>query len=416
MAYQPKVYQTRVDEEKPGREAVLHHVLALLSEGLDAEHNPLARALGLLLNEAMRLEREQFLGATEYERTQERRGYANGYKPKTLHTRLGALPVQVPQVRSCDGQSLEFYPSALEKGVRSERALKLALAEMYIQGVSTRKVTRILEEMCGLEVSSTQVSRAAKLLDEELESWRNRPLGEVVYLLLDARYEKVRVGGRVVSCAVLIAVGVTADGRRSVLGVSVSLSEAEVHWRQFLEELRQRGMYGVQMVTSDSHSGLKAALQAALPGVAWQRCQFHLQQNAQAQVSRQSRRREVAEALRGVFNSSTPEEGCTRLSQVVERYATSEPKLAAWLEENVPEALTVLALPPAHRRVLRTTNGLERLNKEIKRRTRVATLFPNETALLRLVSAVVIEISEEWECGRIYLSVCPDTLSTPTPH
>lgn len=179
-------------------------------------------ALRLLLNEAMRLERATALQAQPYERTVERRGYANGYKPKTLATRLGQLELQVPQVRG----DVEFYPSALERGLRSERALKLAIAEMYVQGVSTRKVTQVLEQLCGLNISSSQVSRCAALLDEELQQWRERPLGEIPYLILDARYEKVRQAGAVVSCAVLTAIGIDAHGRRSVLGVSVSLSEA----------------------------------------------------------------------------------------------------------------------------------------------------------------------------------------------
>lgn len=232
-------------------------VMQLLCEESDSSDRFLS-VLRLLFNEAMRLERARALGAGPYERTQERKGYANGYKPKTLHTRLGALDVQVPQVRG----EVEFYPSALERGVRSERALKLAIAQMYVQGVSTRKVTQIVEQLCGLEVSSTQVSRCAALLDAELESWRNRPLGEILYLMLDARYEKVRVDGAVVSCAVLSAIGIDQQGRRSVLGVSVSLSEAEVHWREFLATLQERGLHGVRLVVSDSHAGLKAALTA----------------------------------------------------------------------------------------------------------------------------------------------------------
>jgi putative transposase len=189
-----------------------------------AEHgfDGMARAIGVLLDEVMKLERSQALGAAPYQRSEGRKGYANGFKPKTLHTRLGAIDVRVPQARGID-----FYPSALEKGVRSERALKLAVAEMYVQGVSTRKVAAITEKLCGLEVTSSQVSRAAEALDEELEKWRSRPIGETPYLVLDARYEKVRHGGAVVSCAVLVAIGIDTEGRRSVLGVSVSLSEAE---------------------------------------------------------------------------------------------------------------------------------------------------------------------------------------------
>jgi transposase-like protein len=365
----------------------------------------------LLLNETMCVERTQVLGAGPYERSEERRGYANGYKPKTLQTRLGALELQVPQVRSSNGQPLEFYPTALERGVRSERALKLALAQMYVQGVSTRKVTQIVQELCGLEVSSTQVSRCAALLDEELERWRQRPVGEVLYLVLDARYEKVRVDGAVVSAAVLSAavlsaIGIDADGRRSVLGVSVALSEAEVHWRQFLEGLQQRGLFGVRLVISDDHAGLKAALMARLPNVPWQRCQFHLQQNALHLVPRQSQRSEVAEGLRGVFQAPTRAEAERHLELLVQRYEKTLPRLAQWLETNVPEGLTVFAVEAAQRRYLRTTNLLERVHKEIKRRTRVAGLFPNENSLLRLVSAILMELSEEWECGRIYLPGC----------
>jgi transposase-like protein len=245
----------------------LDQITELLAEhGFDG----LASAVTVLLNEVMKIERAAALGAGPYQRSEHRKGYANGYKPRTLHTRLGPLTVEVPQARGID-----FYPSALEKGIRSERALKLAVAEMYVQGVSTRKVAAITEQLCGLEVTSSQVSRAAAALDEELESWRSRPLGETPYLILDARYEKVRHGGQVVSCAVLVAIGIDTAGRRSILGVSVSLSEAEVHWREFLASLQARGLHGVRMVTSDAHAGLKGALAARLTGVPWQRCQFH---------------------------------------------------------------------------------------------------------------------------------------------
>jgi putative transposase len=375
-----------------------HELLQLLSES-ESGQSPLAAALRLLLNEAMKVEREAVLGAKPYQRAQTRTGYANGFKPKTLHTRLGPLELAVPQVRG----DVEFYPSTLERGVRSERALKLAIAEMYVQGVSTRKVTQVLEQMCGLEVSSTQVSRCAQLLDEELEQWRTRPLGEMPYLILDARYEKVRQNGSVVSCAVLSAIGIDPQGRRSVLGVSVSLSEAEVHWRDFLASLQSRGLHGVQLIVSDSHAGLKAACAARFAGVAWQRCQFHLMQNALHLVPRQEHKSEVVQGLRSVFDAPDRGEATCRLRLLVERYEKSMPRLSKWLEENVSEGLNVFSLPVEQRRRLRTTNMLERLHKEIKRRTRVATLFPNEASLLRLVSAVLAETSQEWECGKVYL-------------
>lgn len=363
----------------------------------------MARAIGILVNEAMKIERSEVLGAQPYERTSERRGYANGFKPKTLQTRIGKVQLQVPQTRD-----VEFYPKSLERGVRSERALKLAVAEMYVQGVSTRKVTEITSELCGLDVSSSQVSRAAQLLDEELQSWRSRPLGKLSYLIVDARYEKVRYGGAVVDCAALVAVGVLPNGKRTVLGVSAKLSEAEVHWREFLQALVERGLHGVEMITSDAHEGLKAARKSVFPGVPWQRCQFHLQQNAAAYVPKRDLRSEVAADLRSVFNAPDRDEAERLLKHTLEKYRKSAPKLTDWMEVNVPEGLTVFTRPTAHRRRLRTSNMLERLNKEIHRRTRVATLFPNEASLLRLVSAVLAEVDEEWQTGKTYLNTETD--------
>jgi len=374
--------------------------LELLTEhGFDG----MATALQLLLDEAMKLERSAWLGAGPYERSPERRAYANGFKPKRIKSRLGELELSIPKVRGVPEGIQPFYPRALERGERSERALKLALAEMYVQGVSTRKVTEITAELCGLEISSTQVSRVAKLLDEELEAWRTRPLEDYRYLQLDARYEKVRHGGRVVSCALLFAVGIDADGRRSILGASVSLSEAEVHWRGFLQSLQKRGLHGVTMIASDDHAGLKAALAATMPGVPWQRCQFHLQQNAQAYVPRLEQRQQVARDIRAVFNAPDQGEAERLLSKAVEAWRTQAPRLAAWMEANIPEGLAVFALPIAHRRRMRTTNLLERLSRELKRRTRVVTIFPNEASLLRLTTALLAEVSEEWETGRIYI-------------
>jgi transposase-like protein len=275
---------------------------------------------------------------------------------------------------------------------------------MYIQGVSTRKVTLILEKLCGLEISSTQVSNAARLLDEELDKWRNRPLSAIPFLQLDARYEKVRQDGVVRSCAVLIATGVTPEGKRTVLGVSVSLSEAEVHWREFLLSLKKRGLHGVRMITSDDHAGLKAARESVFPSVPWQRCQTHLQQNAAPYVPKLSMRKEVANDIRSIFNAPNLMEAERMLEMAVEKYKTTASRLSSWMEMNIPEGLTVFMLPESQRKKLRSTNMVERLNKEIKRRTQVATLFPNEASLLRLVSSILVETSEEWETGRAYLT------------
>lgn len=376
--------------------SVIQEVVKLLADdGFDG----LGEAIRRIINEAMRLERQNYLGVGPYERSEERRGYANGYKPKTVHTRIGTLDLDVPQVRDSS-----FYPASLEKGLRSERALKVALAEMYVQGVSTRKVAKITEQLCGFEVTSTQVSRAAKELDEVLEQWRKRSLGAYPYVYLDARYEKVRVNGSVIDMAVLVAIGVSETGQRLILGTSVAFSEHEAHWRDFLRSLQERKLHGVRLFISDAHEGLKAARKAVFPSVPWQRCQFHLQQNAQSHVPKQEMRKEVAAAIRNIFNAPDEAEAKRLLDQLLERYEKSAPRLVAWAEQNIQEGLTVLQFPTEHWRRIRTSNVLERVNKEIRRRTRVATIFPNENSCLRLVSAVLMEISEEWETGRAYLT------------
>lgn len=380
----------------PAHPSVHREVVQLLAEnGFDG----MAQAMEVMFNECMKIERRHAIGAGPYERSAARRGQANGFKPKRVKTRIGELQLAVPQVRG-----MEFYPSALERGVRSERALKVALAEMYVQGVSTRKMQRITEQLCGCEVSSSEVSRVAAALDEELEKWRTRPLGQVKYLILDARYEKVRQAGSVLDCALLVAIGVDDEGRRSVLGVSVSLSEAEVHWRDFFKSLLARGLHGVELIASDAHAGLKEARQACFTGVPWQRCQVHLMSNALQHVPKQELKGPVMDDVRAVFNAPDEASARRQLDEVVRKYERTAPKLAAWMEENLPEGLTVFRLPAVHRIRLRTTNMLERLNRELKRRTRVATLFPNEASLLRLASAILMELSEEWETGKRYVT------------
>ena len=369
----------------------------LIENGFDG----MAEVLRILLNEAMKIEREDCLSAGAYQRTPDRKGYANGFKPKTVDTRMGRIAVDVPQVRG----DVEFYPSALQKGCRSERALKVAIAEMYVKGISTRRVTGVLEKMCGLEISSTQVSRAAKILDEELNNWRNRPLGEYRYLILDAHYEKVRQNGSVQSCAVFTAIGINTDGKREIVGVSVSLSEAEVHWRDFLKSLLDRGLHGVKLISSDAHSGLGAARQSLFNGVRWQRCQFHLQRNAQAYVPRKSMQKQVSDDIADIFAAPDGEMAQTRLKYYVQKYAKSASQLSECMEENLHQGLSVFELPAKHRKRMRTTNPLERLHEEINRRTRVARLFPNEASLLRLVSAIEMEISEDWVAGKRYLNM-----------
>lgn len=367
----------------------------LIEQGLDA----LPELIRVVINATMQAEREKYLGAAPYERTESRRGYANGYKNKTVPTRVGRITFEVPQTRD-DG----FHPQALERGLRSERALTMALAEMYVQGVSTRKVAAITEQLCGVGLSSMQVSRAAAQLDEGLSAWRERRIGVSRYVFFDARYEKVREAGHVRDAAVLIAKGVTAEGKRSILGISIGLGEHEPHWRQFMQSLVARGLSGVQLFICDDHPGLKAARLAVFGGIPWQRCQFHLRQNATAYVPRLDMRADVARDIRDVLNATTRTEADQRLKQIVAKYAKSAPRLASWLESDLHEGLTAFDFPEGHRRLLRTTNGLERLNREFRRRTRVVGIFPNANSCLRLATAVAAETSDEWESGRLYLT------------
>jgi transposase-like protein len=319
---------------------LLNNVLQLITDqGLDG----LAEGFRLLVNQAMRAERSQALQALPYQRTDARKGHANGFKDKTLSTRLGPVTFSIPQVRG----DLDFYPAALEKGCRSERALKLALAEMYVQGVSTRKVSAILAQLCGTSVSSTHVSHCAALLDAELQKWRDRPLGSFACLIRDARYEKVRPDGQVLDGAVRIALGVRPDGKRVLLGVSAALSEAEVPWRTFLHSLVQRGLCGVQFIVRDDHAGRKAARRAVFPAGPWQRGQFHLPQNAQAYVPRLDQRAEVARPIRSVFDSPSRAAAELRRKEIVARQSQGGPKLAAGMEENLPQGLRVFTLPVA---------------------------------------------------------------------
>lgn len=368
----------------------------LIGHGADG----IGPVLELLFNTAMKVERERFLGAASHERCEDRKGYANGYKPKGLQTRMGALELAVPQVRG-----LGFYPQSIEKGTRSERALKLAIAQMYLEGVSTRRVQDITEKLCGYEITSTQVSRATKELDEQFEKFRNRPIGEVPYLILDATYLKIRHNGSVISMALLLAYGVNREGKREIIGISAGLSEAEVHWREFLKGLQARGMNGLHLIVSDAHEGLRSARNAVFPSVKWQRCQFHLCQNAQSYAPKKSMKVEIAETMREICNSPTIVIAQEMKRQAIEKYQKRAPEFAKWLEENIDEGLTIFQFPKEHWKKLRTSNGMERLNREIKRRTRVAVIFPNKESALRLVTGVLIEIHEDWITGKQYLDM-----------
>lgn len=358
----------------------------------------LKKSLERLFNQLMLAERESFVEAGPHERTEQRKGYCNGFKNKKLLTRSGELELNIPQVREGG-----FYPSCLNKGEKVEQALKLALAEAYVQGVSTRKMKLLTEELCGKELSSTQVSRFAKLLDEEVEQFKGRLLGEYEYVYLDAQYEKVRYEGSVRSLAVLKAIGINKEGFREILGVSCSLSEAEVHWRAFLENLIKRGMRGLKLVISDDHAGLKAALRATLPSIRWQRCLFHLAQNASSYAPSASMRGDLCQAVKEIYQATDMEEAKSRLKRTVEKYKEKAERFCDWLEEHFIEGLAFFQSPKEHWKKIRTVNVVERLNQEQKRRTRVARLFPSVESCERLVVTIAMRIHEEWATSKRYL-------------
>ncbi len=346
------------------------------------------------VQQVLEAEMTSFLGAESYQRNDVRRGWRNGFKPRTLKTRVGELELMVPKDR--DGQ---FQTELFERYQRSEKAFVAALLQMYIEGVSTRKVTAITEALCGLEVSKSQVSALTQKLDAEVAEWRMRPLSdEYPYLIFDARYEKVRRGGSVVSQGVLVAIGISAAGYREVLGCWVAESESEASWGAVFSELKQRGLRGVRYVVSDDHAGMVRAIERHFQGAVWQRCQVHFVRNALSLCGRQQRPL-VLRLMKLVTETATREAAKAALAAAIAELEKKAPKVARLLEEHGEEILGVYALPEAHRKRMRTTNMLERQNQELKRRTRVVRVFPHEQSCLRLIAALLMETNQEWMTG-----------------
>jgi putative transposase len=355
-----------------------------------------------VLQEVLEAEMTEYIGAAPYERTENRKGQRNGYKPRTLRTRVGTLNLAVPQDRGG-----AFSTRLFARYQRNEKALVLALMQMYVEGVSTRKVKEITEELCGTSFSKSLVSQLASGLDSELEAWRSRRLEAEAYpyLFVDARYEKVRVDGRVVNQGVLVVSAVRDDGMREILGVEVADTESEATYHELFRSLKRRGLKEVQLVVSDDHEGLKSAVCRHFQGAAHQRCQVHYQRNLLGMVSH-IKRKELGADLRAIFAAPAREEALRIASSVANKWrGKGIEKVAEHLEEHIEECLSCLAFPESHRRRIRTTNSLERLNQEIKRRTRVVRIFPNRESCLRLVTALAVEVSEEWVTGRRYLDM-----------
>lgn len=353
-----------------------------------------------VIQEVMELEMNEALGATKSERTGQRRGYRSGYYERGLVTRVGKLELRVPQDRHG-----RFSTEVFERYGRSEKALVSTLGEMYVQGVSTRKVKAITEELCGHSYSAGAVSSMNKRLDEDLARFSHRPLSnEYPYLILDARYEKVRLNGVIQSQAVLIAIGINWEGRREVLGVEIANRESKSSWREFLLGLVERGLCGVELVITDDHAGLQKAIREVLPGVGWQRCYVHFLRNASDHLPRKADNDCMTE-LRWLYDRRTLEEAQTDLAAWLAKWSEQYPKLCAWVEEHIEETFTFYRWPIAHHKHLKSTNMLERMNQELKRRTQVIRIFPNQESCLRLTRALAVETHEDWIEQHRYLNM-----------
>jgi len=380
------------------------------SHGTDVETLPqallddsdfLRRIVERTLQQVLEAEMTAHVGAEPYERTETRTGHRNGYRPRTLHTRVGTLTLLVPQDR--EGT---FSTALFARYQRSEKALVTALMEMYLEGVSTRKVREITEALCGTSFSKSLVSSLTSKLDAELAAWRNRPVDGTTYpyLFIDARYEDVRGDGRVTSQGVLIIGGVREDGKREILAVDVADTESEATYQEQFRQLKARGLSGVELIISDDHRGLVAAVKRHFQGASHQRCQVHFTRDLLGMVGA-SKRGELAAGLRIVFTAPALDDARRMAAALADRWRPSHPKVAQLIDDHIEECFAVYAFPPAHRQRLRSTNGWERLMQEIKRRTRVIRIFPNREACLRLVTALCAEQSDEWVSGMRYLDI-----------
>ena len=374
----------------------------LLTELINYQgENIMGEIVRLGLQQMMELDRDEHIGVGSYERGEERRSLRNGYKSRQLYTRVGTLNLRVPQTR--DG---EFYPAILERYQRSEKALVLALAEAYIQGVSTRKVKMITEKLMGREFSSMAISRFSASLDAELDAWRERTFQkEYPYVIVDARYESCRVDGKIIDIAVLIALGIDSDGYRHVLGVETAWGETGDSWDRFMAGLKERGLKSVRLFTSDAHPGIHPAIKKHYPGAVWQRCQRHYSVNALDLVPK-SQRDNLYKMLMHAWDSDTYKEAKAKLDQISIHYQYKYPDLAEFISEHGWETLGIYdAAPVKHHKRLRTTNMIERVNQELKRRSKVVRIFPNPASCVRLFSALLKEWHEDWVNGRKYLDM-----------
>lgn len=367
--------------------------------------------LEAILNQFLQAMAAEAVGAAKYERTDERKAYRNGSRERTLNTRIGTITLEVPRLRNG-----EFSHELFERYQRSEQALVLAMMEMVLQGVSTRKVTQITQELCGTRFSKSTVSELCKGLDEAVQAFRNRPLEKrYPFIMVDAMYLKVREDGRVQSKALMMAIGVNEEGYREVLGFDLWDTETELGWKGFFECLVDRGLHQVEYVISDSHKGLVRALEQVFVGATWQRCQVHFMRNIM-EVCPAKQKPQLKEDLRELWSSKDQDTAREHLNRILETYNEQAPRSMRTLEEGFEDATAVLNLPSKYRRRLRTTNALERLNQEIRRRERVIRIFPNRESVIRLLGALLCEQSERWLSGRKWLDMAEYDQQEPLPQ
>jgi putative transposase len=374
------------------------HLAELIEKGSDADL--LREMMTFVVNRMMDLDVESLTGAAYGERSADRTNQRNGYRERPWHTTIGTLPVAIPKLRKGS-----YFPSFLEARRTSDKALIAVIQEAYVHGVSTRSVDDLAKAMGLAGISKSQVSRLCEEIDERVKTFLSRPIeGRWPYVWIDATYVRSREGGRIISVADIIAVGANADGRREVLGMAVGPSEAEPFWTKFLRSLTERGLRGVKLVISDSHEGLKKAASKVL-GATWQRCSVHFMRNAMANVQNVKQRGVVAAAIRTAFAQETEKEAHAEWTAVADRLRKRFPRVSALMEEARDDVLAYMSFHKSHWSQIRSTNPLERLNREIKRRTNVASIFPNEAAIVRLVGAILLEQNDEWAVTRRYMSL-----------
>ena len=375
-------------------------MIAQFKQALKEDADFLRPLIQTIAQELLEEEMNEAVGARKGERTAHRLSYRSGHYPRTLVTRVGKIELMVPQDR--EGR---FSTAIFERYQRSEKALVGALIEMYVQGVSTRKVGEVAKELCGHDFSASAVSRMNKSLDAELKRFAERALEvEYPYLIVDARYEKVRIDGVIRDCAVLIAVGINWDGRREILGVEQANRESATSWKEFLLSLKKRGLNGVRLAITDDHAGLKKALREVLPEAIWQRCYVHFLRNALDHLPRKADD-DCLQELRWIYDRRDSAEAQRDLQAWIQRWGPRYPKLVDWVEDQIEETFAFYRFPRAHHKHIKSTNMLERFNQELKRRSHVVRIFPNEAALLRLIRALCVETHEDWIEAHRYLNM-----------